>query len=237
MARKKNLIDESEIDEIINKFIEEELNGSVAKLSSYSVHKYNEKIANNEKFKRENGKLFRLYKYNIWAGSYNGQDSYGKKRITELKQTAALSILAEEVPSDVADIALIVNALHKNPAKLTNKLSKIFNSERKRKDLIEAKNKKLKEENDRLKLKIAKMTEAMANFVYQSQSPDNSLNNMLNITKSRDSVCYEEFKEMFAHENGKIKKSVSKILKFDEERNDVKVKPLKREQKMYRGIT
>ena len=74
MARAKREIDKEEIEEIILLKLEE-LGGRKSKLTANNVAKFSKEIANNEKYKRKNGKLFNYYGYDIWAGRYKGQDA------------------------------------------------------------------------------------------------------------------------------------------------------------------
>lgn len=45
------------------------------------------------------------------------------------------------------------------------------------------------------------MEKGYANLFFQSQSPSNSLNNMMSLSKSADSVCYDKLKNMFGDLN------------------------------------
>ncbi|WP_160689273.1 hypothetical protein [Clostridium sp. C2-6-12] len=200
MAKTKTIVDKDEVNEIINLFIKEQ-GGIVPELKFKAISDFNNKIANNEKYKRSNGTLYTLYKYNFWGGSYKGEFNYGKLRIIELNEKNKVQVVGKEFDSDMADIVTLVNDLYKKPQELTKYLISIFEKERKKAKNTETELKDAKDKIDILEDKIANLEEGIANLIYQSQSPNNSLNNMMNLSTSTDSICYDELKHMFDNTN------------------------------------
>ena len=48
------------------------------------------------------------------------------------------------------------------------------------------------------------MDKALTNFMFQSQSPGNSLNDMFNMTKKEDGICVNELMNMFNNDKERI---------------------------------
>lgn len=200
MAKSKTSYDIEEIDEIINLYIKEQ--GIVdSELKFKSISDFNYKIANNEKYKRDNGDLYKLYKYNFWGGGYKGEYNYGKQRIIELNEKNKVKVVGKEFNNDLADIVAMINSLHKKPQKLIQRMSNLFDKERKKTSQIEGELKRLKEVNYQLEKKIEALETGITNLIFYSQNPNNSLNNMLRLSKSGDSICYDELVNMFNDTN------------------------------------
>lgn len=199
MAKTKTKVDKEEIEEIIDLYIKEK-GGVVSELKYKAISDFNARIAS-EGLLRANGKAFKLYKYNFWGGSYDGEFNYGKQAIIKRNNKNKVHVIGREFDADVIDIISCVNDLHKKPQELIDVLVKIFEKERKKnKELDEElaeKNKKL----DEYKNKINRLEKGFANLFFQSQSPSNSLNNMMALSKSADSICYDELKNMFGDVN------------------------------------
>ncbi|WP_338658553.1 hypothetical protein [Paraclostridium sordellii] len=204
MARGKMKIDESEIKEIIDLKVEN-LNGIVSRLTYNGVCEFNKQIANNPKYKRSNGELFKEYGYTVWAGTYKGEDYIGKKMINDIKEKNKVPIVGADFRPEVQDIIQLVNDLHNKPEKLTLRLCKIFDRERKNTEEMRKELKMLKKKKSILEEKIELMETSMTNLIFQSQSIDNSLNNMFDLKKSKDSVCYNELLNMFNNNDSRIK--------------------------------
>ncbi|MDC4243914.1 hypothetical protein [Clostridium perfringens] len=199
MAKTKTEVDKDEVEEIIDLYIKEN-GGMVSELKYKAISDFNAHIAS-EGVLRANGNPFKLYRYNFWGGSYDGKFNYGKRAIIERNNKNKVHVIGPQFDADVVDIIGCVNDLHKKPQELIDVLVKIFQKERKKiKELneeLDEKNKKL----DAYKSKIEKMEKGYANLFFQSQSPSNSLNNMMSLSKSADSVCYDELKNMFGDLN------------------------------------
>lgn len=76
MPKARREYDIEEVKEIVDLKLKE-LGGIKNKLTYNSVFQFNKKIANNDKYKRSNGELFKLYGYDFWYGEYNGEPYYG----------------------------------------------------------------------------------------------------------------------------------------------------------------
>lgn len=198
MAKSKTAVDKVEIDEIINLYIKEQ-GGIVPELKYKALSNFNIEIANTPKYKRSNGELFKLYKYNFWGGSYNGEYNYGKRRIMELNEKNKVQVVGKEFDSDMADIVAMINNLHKKPQELTRLMIKLFEKERKKAKETQIELAKQRELNELLIQNIEALEDGITNLIFHSQSPNNSLNNMLNLSKSADSICYDELKNMFGN--------------------------------------
>ena len=208
MARKKIQFDEEEINEILDLYIEIKLNGVVSKLSNNGVCNFNKEIADNDNFIRKNGKKFNLYKYNFWAGKYNGEDGYGKKKITERKEKSEVKVVGERFAPDVVDVIKLVNDFHKKPAELSRRLCKLFNRQIQEKEMLNKRLEAVTKQNTEMRERIEMMDTALTNIMFQSQSPGNSLNNMFSLSKTEDEFCYKEFKNMFNNNEERINKMI-----------------------------
>ncbi|GKX66900.1 hypothetical protein [Inconstantimicrobium mannanitabidum] len=232
MPRPKSEIDENEIYEIIHLYVIEKLNGIVSKLSNNGVYNFNKQIAQNPKFARKNGELFKLYKYQVWGGQYKGEDGIGKKKIREIKENNTVRVIGENFTPSIIDIIQLVNDLHSKPEKLISRLCKIF--ERKEKLIGEYESREIKyiKQIAQLKQKLEMMDKGITNLMFQSQSPGNSLNDMFNMTQKEDSICFYELKNIFNNDNERImgllelthsnEDSKNKILKLNSKLNNDK---------------
>lgn len=233
MGRKKKELDTDEINEIVDIFIETQLNGNGSLLSYNGVFTFNKQIADNSEYKRKDGSLYTLYSYNIWAGTYKDQDNYGKKRIDEIKEKY------NEVLSDkdytLSNITEIIYSLLNKPNLLISKLSKIFADERKKYTSLQTSLNYYKKKAEMLEEKLEKTNNAMVNLFFQSQSYNNSLNNMLQLSKSEDSICYEEFMELFTENEQKIIEKMQKKNFAAIENNVIPIK-LKTDNDKYKRI-
>lgn len=197
MARPRIEIDTTEINEIIDLYIKEELNGIVSKLTNRGVCKFNEQIASNPNYKRNNGQPFNLYKYWVWGGQYNGEDGLGKIEIKKRLKRNEVRVVGENFLPDVSDIVQLVNDLHNKPIKLITRLRKIFERERKEKELFKLEKVKYKKMYEETLSKLEMQQKAITNLMFQSQSPDNSLNDMFNMSKPTDNICINELINIF----------------------------------------
>lgn len=203
MGRAKKEIDEKEIDEIIDLFMETKAFGNVNELNNNAVFKFSIEIANNDKYIRKNGQKFNSYSKNIWFGSYNGKPYIGKAKIEERKNINLAITLPTQHDPEFSEIGKLVDELHKTPNRLTVELIKIIKGYRKKLSTmlnLQAENKKLKDE-----IRIIK--ESYLNLFFLSYSSANSLINMMDLNKEGDTVCYEEFKNIFANDENKIREN------------------------------
>lgn len=218
MAKNKTTIDLEEVDEIVNLYIESR-GGFTTDLKFKAISDFNIKIVN-DKYKRKNDKMFTLYKYNFWGGSYNGEFNYGKKRIIELNEKNKVHVVGHEFDNEVIDIITLVNDLHNKPQELTKYLVSIFEKERKKHKDVENQLALAKETISKLENKIAVFENGFTNLFFQSNSPNTSLDNMMNLSKSMDSVCYDELKNMFGNTD-RFKRNKDITTKKDESAIDI----------------
>lgn len=204
-------VDIEEMEEMIDLYIELKCGGLVSKLSKNGMVKFNKEIANNPNYVRKNGKLFNLYKYNKWAGSYNGVDSEGKVLIENKLKKNEVKVVGQKFVAETKDIIQLVNDFHKKPEQLTKKLCRLFERERS----LNASAKKIEDDLrakiDKLQRKIELTDKALTNLMYQTQSPGNALNNMLKLSKSEDEICIDELKDIFNSNQTYIEKLVEGV--------------------------
>ncbi|UOW66785.1 hypothetical protein [Paraclostridium bifermentans] len=224
---KKIEIDKKEIDEIINLRISE-LDGNISKLTYNSVWKLNERISKDENYKRYDGKNFTSYGYHTWAGKYKNEYGYGKIRIDEIKNKAIseseqnnennlgidtdylelTNITKEEFISSMNDIVMLVNDLHNEPEVLTRRLIKVFKRSKRTVLELEKENKELKEKLSKEEDKNSKLEKGVTNLFFASTSPNNSMENMMNLSKSEDAFTYDELKNMFNSDEERIRRLI-----------------------------
>ena len=185
-----------EIEEILDLYIEKILHGVKSKLTYNGVKTFNDKIANSPKYLRKNGEPFKEYSRTIWSGTYQGKDYYGRKKIKEILSDNEIVVQGEEFIPDTTDLNLLFTKF-KTPMKFNTKIIKIFSKERKNYAECEALSDKYKTQRDEWKLKYELLLQGVVNLMYQSQSTDNSLNNMFNMRKPVDLLCCKEFTDMF----------------------------------------
>lgn len=202
MARKKAEVNTEEVDEIINlKLLE--LGGLKSKLTYNNVWNYNKELVKNKKT-RSNGKPYNLYGYTFWASGYNGEDYYGKKKIDEVKTAEEIVLVGTSYTKDVQDILLLVDKYKSSPQELSKKLVKIFESDRKKMNLLSEQNNKLNDEITKLREEKAKLEEGFATVFYRSINESNSLNDVMSIVKSGDEFVKDSLRTMFNSDENKI---------------------------------
>lgn len=221
---KKIEIDKKEIEEIIKLRITE-LDGDASKLTYNSVWKFNERISKDTNYKRYDGKQFTSYGYHTWAGKYKNEYGYGKVRIDEIKNDAIskntennlntednhlelIDITNENFTSSMNDIIMLVNDLHNEPQSLTRRLIKLFKRDKRTIAELEKENKELKEKLSKEQDKNNKLEKGVTNLFFASSSPNNSMENMINLSKSEDAFAYNELKNMFNADEERIKKLI-----------------------------
>lgn len=204
MARGKIEFDEKEVEEIILLKLKE-LGGIKKKLSYNNVTEFNKKIANNKEYQRANGELFNLYGYTFWAGNYNGEDYYGKRKIDEIKNSSNVIIAGEEFNTEVQDIITVVNNFYQKPIILSNKLTKLFEKDRAKIKRLETENEKFKSQIESLNKKIESFEKGFATLFYNSYVGTNSLENVMSMSKPRDNVIHNELKSMFSNDESRLK--------------------------------
>lgn len=202
MARKKNTIDKSEVEEIIALKIQD-LGGIKSKLTYNNVWNVNKQLVK-EKRKRSNGNLFNLYGYTFWASNYNGEDYYGKSTIDRIKSTDNIILAGESFTVELQDILIIVDKFHNKPQELSKRLIKLFEKDRKKIKSLKEQNDKLNKELVKLRKNIELLEHGFATMFYNSIYTDNSLNDVTSLKKSGDFFVLEELKYMFNQDEGRI---------------------------------
>lgn len=239
MARKKTEIDEKEIDEILNLFIKTRLHGVVSKLSYNGVKKFNEEIAFNDNYIRENGEQFKLYKYNFWAGKYNGVDLYGKKKIDEKKKQTEVKAVGEMFSPDILDVIALVDKLHTKPEELSRRLCKLFDRQIRENEMLKNRLSIEIEQKEVLRKKLEMMGTACTNIMFQSQSPNNSLNDMFKLRKEQDVIPYNELVSMFNEDEERINKLirlVSATTISEKTKENIIQMPKKSDKSRFKGL-
>lgn len=221
--------DVDEVDEII-KLFEKSKGGFVAKLTIKQVFEFNEKIGENHKYKRVNGQLFTKYSRHFWYGTTtNGEYCYGKKRILELNKFKQEQLDEDYIESDLNDILLIVKDNHKSPQKMELLLRKYLNRMSKKYNGINKTNERLLKENKDLKNTVIEIQDAMTNIMFLSQSPYNSLNDMLNVVNDGDKYITFEIENMW--DDGTKRLEMLSSLSNNVNNNVVDIKEKVREQR------
>lgn len=200
MAKPKIEYDIDEVNEILDLYKKKmrKEDKVFAEYKSKTISKFNEELVDNN-IERSNGKTFTLYKYNFWAGRNRstGDYNYGKKIIIQRNEKLRLQLSSESRDVEMQDIITIINKNIKNPNKLTSLLCHYLKKQKDRTAIIANENIKLSEENRLLKDKIRLLEDTYTNLFFNSQIPNNSLNDMLSLSKSQDKFICEELENMF----------------------------------------
>ena len=208
MANPKIEYDIDEIDEIIDLHKKElKKKGLSMKLKPKSVSDFNTYLVENN-IKRKNGDDFNHYKYHFWAGKQptTGEFNYGKKVIMKKNEEMVEGIVGESKDADVVDIVTIIQKNYKNVSKLTSLIVQHFNKIKKTNKSLLDNNLKLEEENKRLKERYKKLEDGITTIMFNSQNPNNSLNDMLTFQKSQDKFISDELNMMFEDGNTRFEK-------------------------------
>lgn len=207
MARKKAEINTKEVDEIIALKLND-LGGLKSKLTYNNVWNFNKSLVKDKVLNSE-GKLFTLYGYTFWASSYDGKDYYGKAKIDEIKSSNEIVLAGESFSKEVQDILILVDKYKDKPQELSKKLVKIFESDRKKMDVLSEQNKKLNNEIISLREQKQQLEEGFTTLFYNSIYTDNSLTDVMSISKSGDSHMLESLKTMFNEDENKLNQILS----------------------------
>lgn len=194
MSRYKNKYDEDEVCEII-KLKLEQLGGVKSNLTYNNVWNFNKKLVE-EKVKRLNGEYFNLYGYTFWASSYKGKDYYGKQKIDEIKKEVFV-LAGKSFETELQDIFQLVKDYHKNPRKTSEIIIKNFLKDKKKIEFLEERNRRLEENNLKLKEDLNQFKNGFATIFFNSIESTNSLSDVMSLKKSEDIFIYDELKNMF----------------------------------------
>lgn len=202
MARKKAEIDKKEVDEIIALKLND-LGGLKSKLTYNNVWNFNKELSKNKTLNYK-GKPFNLYGYTFWASGYNGEDYYGKAKIDETKASKEIILAGESFSKEVQDLLILIDKYKDEPKELSKRIVKVFEADRKKMGLLAEQNKKLNDEISKLRKEKAQLEEGFTTVFYNSIYTDNSLNDVMSITKSGDSVMLDSLKTMFNGDEDKL---------------------------------
>ena len=119
-----------------------------------------------------------------------------------------IDITNENFTSSMNDIIMLVNDLHNEPQSLTRRLIKLFKRDKRTIAELEKENKELKEKLSKEQDKNNKLEKGVTNLFFASSSPNNSMENMINLSKSEDAFAYNELKNMFNADEERIKKLI-----------------------------
>ena len=209
MARTKRIVDETEVDEIIMLKLDE-LGGRKNKLSANNLAKFSKKIANNKEYTRDDGSLYNYYGYDFWAGEYKGVPYYGKKRLAEIKNTVNVTVAGKEFLPGIEDILILVDKYHKDPEILGKKLCKIFEDDKKKIKRLTERVSDLQEEKDKLKTNLDDFKRGFASLFLNSNSTDNSLEDVMSVPRMKDGIVSAELQNMFKEDYQEFIKSTKK---------------------------
>lgn len=209
MARTKRIVNETEVDEIIMLKLDE-LGGRKNKLSANNLAKFSKKIANNKEYTRDDGSLYNYYGYDFWAGEYKGVPYYGKKRLAEIKNTVNVTVAGKEFLPGIEDILILVDKYHKDPEILGKKLCKIFEDDKKKIKRLTERVSDLQEEKDKLKTNLDDFKRGFASLFLNSNSTDNSLEDVMSVPRMKDGIVSAELQNMFKEDYQEFIKSTKK---------------------------
>lgn len=194
-----------------------------SKLTYNSVCKFNERIANNEKYVRENGELFNIYPVRFWSREYNGVPYYGKQIIDERKADKTISA-GEIFELENKDIYALVDRYHNKPDELKKRLADLFEKDRKLIKDLKHRNGQLTTKVDNYKNELRDFQEGFATLFWNSSSTFNSLDDIITLERNEDSLVHEELLNMFGGDEAKVieiaNRNALKIAPVPNETND-----------------
>ena len=200
MAKQKTQFDIDEVNEILDLYknkIRKEGN-ILTEYKCKSVSNFNEYLVE-ENVKRSNGEPFTLYKYNFWAGRHRstGEYNYGKKIIMQRNEELQKQLSKEAKDLELQDIISIIDKNINDKNKVTALLCHYIKKQKDKMKIVIDENIKLSDDNRNLKNKISILEDTYTNLFFNSQVPNNSLNDMLSLEKSQDKFICEELENMF----------------------------------------
>lgn len=235
MARTKRIVDETEVDEIIMMKLDE-LGGRKNKLSANNLAKFSKKIANNKEYTRDDGSLYNYYGYDFWAGDYKGVPYYGKKRLAEIKNTVNVTVAGKEFLPEIQDILILVDKYHKDPNVLGKKLCKLFEDDKKKIKRLTERVTELQEEKNKLKNNLQDFKTGFATLFLNSNSTDNSLEDVLTVPRLKDGAVSAELQNMFKEDYQEFTKSIKKENVEEKQNNVSDITRAERKRERIRGL-
>ena len=225
MANPKIKYDEEEVDEILELYKSELLKNKLPlKLKTKSVSDFNTYLVENN-IKRKNGKEFFHYKYHFWAGKQpsTGEYNYGKKAIMKKNAEINESILGADEEADMVDIINIIQKNYKNIPKLTKLIVSHFRGLKEKNKTLLDENLKLESQVRKFKIQVERLENGITTIMFNSQNPNNSLNDMLTLKKHQDVFISDELESMFEDGNSRFEKLCNyNVMNTVDENSEVK---------------
>lgn len=199
VGRKKNEITEEtkqEAQEILDLAFKDV--GCIKSKITYNyVSKFNNHIANNPDYIRENGEYFNDLGVRFWSKSYDNKPYYGKIIIDKLKSTDDVNTGGEYFDIDNKDIESLINRYHNKPEELKKRMINLFLKDRKTILDLRNRNDKLTEKVKEKEKYIKQFEEGFATIFWNSTSTYNSLNDVLTLQRPEDGQVNQELLNMF----------------------------------------
>ena len=199
VGRKKNEITEEtkqEAQEILDLAFKDV--GCIKSKITYNyVSKFNNHIANNPDYIRENGEYFNDLGVRFWSKSYDNKPYYGKIIIDKLKSTDDVNTGGESFDIDNKDIESLINRYHNKPEELKKRMINLFLKDRKTILDLRNRNDKLTEKVKEKEKYIKQFEEGFATIFWNSTSTYNSLNDVLTLQRPEDGQVNQELLNMF----------------------------------------
>lgn len=203
MANKKIEYDECEVEEIIE-ITFERVNNQVRKLNPNKVKTVNAQIANNPNFKRNNGKLFKLYSHTFWID----KKYYGNQRVKSfISEKSEYIVAGKTFEPEVQDIYILVDRHKNNIEALKTALVNMFEADKQELAYLRKEVRKLKDAHEKDMEDLEVFRQGFVNLFMSSNQPGNSLLDVVSCTRSEDEPLVDELKTMFNDDLSIISKS------------------------------
>ncbi len=215
MARPKIEVDEKEVDEIINLKLNE-LSGVKGRLTYNNVWNFNKELVKN-KILNYKGNQFRLYGYTFWAATYNGIDYIGKQKIDEIKSQDSFILAGKEFVTKMQDLIVIFDKYGTDDREgrlLREKILRLFEKDRIQMQYLQKELEVEVNRNKELSASLTKFQDDYLEMFFESNDSNNSLPNVMQLSKSGDEVLKHKLTEMFPNRLQEIeRKNVSSLSK------------------------
>ncbi len=175
-----------------------------SKLTYNSVVKFNNLIANNPEFTRQNGDLFNFLGVRFWSKDYDGKPYYGKSIIDEKKYDDNIKTGGDAFEINNKDLELLVDRYHNKPEELKKRLINLFLKDRKEILSLKVRNDKLTSKVNSQAKSIKQFEEGFATMFWNSTSTYNSLDDVLNIERPDDIQVKDELLNMFNNDIDRV---------------------------------
>lgn len=200
-----------EAKEILNLAFKD-VGGIRSKLTYNSVVKFNQHIANNPDYTRENGELFSDFGVRFWSKSYNDKPYYGKEIIDEFKKIDKKDVTTGGDIFDInnRDIESLVDRYHNNPTELKKRLINLFLKDRMLIKDLRNRNNDLDCKLNKKKKELEIFEEGFANLFWNSASTYNSLDDVLTLERPEDEQVNDELLNMFNNDKDRMSSLLNK---------------------------